>query len=604
MLVDDVEAPLRHDVPNADGGVPRSAEQYVRQLAVPQEPADVRGVPHQLPELPRPSRDPLPHADGLVVTAGGDDAVADRVEGYVEDPCFVALQKRLRLRLSAAGRLQEVEDADRAILARGGEDAVLGGVPRHADDGAGVCQSVEDGPCRRIHNACGAVCATRHDLAGALSSPFVVPLATVGLTGVELQAQHLLARVGAPNKEEPCAADRTDAAGAGPQGQTVEELVLPCEHVAVAFHGRDAPELHVPVIRGSGQHVGVLGVEDDVEDGLRVSRRRHELNCPRRDVADAHCAVLERKHEPVRVVRDRLDAVHPSRTDLDLRERRPLRHVPEAENPNTVCRRDEVARLGSGPGQRLDALRLLVETVDLALRVRLVERQRSILEGDQQVLFREGIPLGVRHWVLGRLGLPDDLHLLASLLVIHMQRADVVAHQQPRPTPWVPPKHLGPVLCHYEQLGLLACIPELPEPHFAGLQRQSDLVTHGRPVHQLRRRVHLAHEPLLLALQVPDRHFAADGARREEVGVHWRPTDGRDRPLVRGNHLLQGHVLQAEDVEGHGRAVREGIARRGDGVAVPSLDAGRHQAKLPHRGTRQAAAGPRAGPCVKPEMAA
>mmetsp|Transcript_45488 Transcript_45488/g.131712 ORF Transcript_45488/g.131712 Transcript_45488/m.131712 type:complete len:232 (+) Transcript_45488:2157-2852(+) len=227
----------------------------------------------ELPELPCAAGGPAPDADGLVIAARSDDVRTDWVEGNVEHPRVVALQLHHRPRLPPGdGRGLEVEDAHDAVTTRRGQHSVLRGVPHNTDDGSRMSDFSHNAPCRGLCDAGEAVCPTCGNLASAFSAAPRVPLTTVSLAGVHLQPQHLLPSVCAPDEEESRAADRADARGSGAERQAVEQLVLPSKHLAVALGGRDAPELHMAVVGGGGEQVGVVGVEDHVEDGLGVAR--------------------------------------------------------------------------------------------------------------------------------------------------------------------------------------------------------------------------------------------------------------------------------------------------------------------------------------------
>mmetsp|Transcript_105818 Transcript_105818/g.336999 ORF Transcript_105818/g.336999 Transcript_105818/m.336999 type:complete len:327 (-) Transcript_105818:68-1048(-) len=324
------------------------------------------------------------------------------MEGEVEHSRGVALKHNHRRRLPGPHRSgREAEDAHDTVCTCGGKHAVLGRVPHHADDGIRVRQAPHDAPSRRVSDAGRLVYAARGYLARALRPAALVPLGAICLTRVHLQSQQLLARVDAPDEEVTRAADRAHPGGSGAECQAVQPLVLASKHLPVALSGRDAPEFHVAVIGCSGKHVRIVRVKDHVEDGLGVAGLGHEFDGSGGDVADAHRAVLEGEHEPVGLARDGLDAADAGGANLDLSKGGPLRDVPQLQHTHTLGGGHKVAWLCTSPGHRLDALGLLVEAVDLALRACFVECEAAVPEGRQQVLLRERVPLGIRDRVLG-----------------------------------------------------------------------------------------------------------------------------------------------------------------------------------------------------------
>mmetsp|Transcript_73233 Transcript_73233/g.197319 ORF Transcript_73233/g.197319 Transcript_73233/m.197319 type:complete len:383 (-) Transcript_73233:204-1352(-) len=173
VLVADVQAPPCGHVPDSNCRVPRAAEEYERQLAVPQQTPDVVRVAHQSPDLARAceARVAVPYPDGLVVAPGRDQIGAHWVVGDVEDAGSVTLQNDLWFAIRATLAICEVEDPDSAILARSGQDPVLLRVPFHTDNGARVRNLSDQVPRGRIRHASEAVGTARGDLPGARVAP-------------------------------------------------------------------------------------------------------------------------------------------------------------------------------------------------------------------------------------------------------------------------------------------------------------------------------------------------------------------------------------------------------------------------------------------------
>mmetsp|Transcript_84328 Transcript_84328/g.243377 ORF Transcript_84328/g.243377 Transcript_84328/m.243377 type:complete len:236 (-) Transcript_84328:827-1534(-) len=217
-----------------------------------------------------------------------------------------------------------LEDSHLPIVACCGDDVGLRRMPNNADHGLRVADPLQDAARLRVDDASEGVRAASDDAALAP----MVPLATEALGGVNLLSDLLGACVWAPNEQPARAAHCADPLGTRADCQAIEDLVRAGIHFALAFSRRDSPHLHVAVVGGRRQHIRVVRMKCNVEDGLRMARRRHEAQLPRGNVADAHGAVLKGHHEPIRFARDRLDAIHAGSSDLDLRERRSLRHIP------------------------------------------------------------------------------------------------------------------------------------------------------------------------------------------------------------------------------------------------------------------------------------
>mmetsp|Transcript_48356 Transcript_48356/g.84224 ORF Transcript_48356/g.84224 Transcript_48356/m.84224 type:complete len:324 (+) Transcript_48356:1207-2178(+) len=322
VLIGNMQTARSCNVPHSNGCVPRAREQNVRHFAVPQEATDVIRVPLKPSNLPVVSHHvgPIPYANGLIITAGCQQAWTDRMERNVEDPGFVASQHKLRLRLRTLRNIVQGKNSNAAILGSRREYASLGRVPSHSDHGPRVLDPSGHCTCVRICDTCEAICATR----GNLNAVAQVPLHAVSLALVHLLPEFLYRGVSIPDKQVSSAAHRADVLRCWSERKTVQELVLPGIHLAVTSPGGDAPQLDMPIIGRCCQQVKIIRMESHIEDGLRVSRGRRESHSAHLDVTYADSTVLEGQDKPVGMCRNGLYAIHTGIPHLDLLQRSPL----------------------------------------------------------------------------------------------------------------------------------------------------------------------------------------------------------------------------------------------------------------------------------------
>mmetsp|Transcript_1111 Transcript_1111/g.2831 ORF Transcript_1111/g.2831 Transcript_1111/m.2831 type:complete len:335 (-) Transcript_1111:215-1219(-) len=334
------------------------------------------------------------------------------MESHVENTCLVALEDNFRCTVH-----HEVEYSHQAILAASGQDVLLRVVPSNTVHGLRMRQPVHDRAVVGVHDTGRGIVTTR----GNVSRASLVPFAPEGLARVDLLPHQGLTCIHLPDEEVASTTDRTHFCRVGTKSQAVEQLLLAGVHLTDALVRGDAPKLDITIVRRRADDILVLFVEGDVENSFRMARGRKEAHSAGSDVANTNGTVLERQHKPVRFARDRLDAKNAAVANSDLAHGRALRDVPELQQSNSISGRNEVARLSFGPGKTLDGLRLLFEAVHLCLLAGVVKRQSAICKGNQKILIRQWVPLGVGYRIFGGFRLAHYDHLLLLLRVVHNQ---------------------------------------------------------------------------------------------------------------------------------------------------------------------------------------